>query len=271
MFFIVLLASLIFSCGQASEIAFPHFFSNRVEEIIERAEDLPDMKSDVFESIKGDLRIYWNQLVQNGSVNVNGTDQHFRPAFVGLQAIVEHVMAESLNREIHMLVGIIHTPAPCTPLCNKEVATVDESLVTPDLAKDPRRLYTVHARTKTIRDFYRLGGLLYIVYPQGGRSIRSAEQLAIYDNELKKNPLFLIERVLRASEIPSHLVGATYLMRDKTGKLFAFGIQMTQANKTGQGDFGLWFGPIDHPAVKIRVESVLGFIKAHAPSFNLRL
>ena len=54
-------------------------------------------------------------------------------------------------------------------------------------------------------------------------------------------------------------------MTDRAGKMFAFSIQMSQANKTDQVEFGLWFGPMDHPAVKERVESVLGFIQAHTP------
>ena len=201
----LIIANLLLASACYADNSLDQVIDKRVQMIIEKADALPDMKSQLFQVIHGDLHLYWNQLQKAGMVKVKGADQNFRPAFVGLQAIVEHVMAHALNREIQSLVGIIHTPAPCTPLCNREIAAnqkIDETLVAPDIKKDPKRLYTVQARTKTIRDFYRLGGTLYIAFPKEGRSLRTAEQLAIYDKELQKYPDHLIERVLNIQTFP---------------------------------------------------------------------
>ena len=65
--------------------------------------------------------------------------------------------------------------------------------------------------------------------------------------------------------IPDDLVGATYLFEDASGKAYAFSIKMTQAKDPQEtGSFGLWFGPLDAPAISERVKAVNGLLNTHA-------
>jgi hypothetical protein len=225
---------------------------------IEEADAIPGLKSEEFTPLKKEISDTWNTLVQKGVVEIEGTDRDVRPPFVALQAIVEHVLSCALKKEIRSLKGMIHTPMPATPLCSR--GEVSKNLVDPSIENDPKRLLTVQARTTLIRNFLKLGGVLYISYPKDGMSKRTEEQQTIYKEELSNYPDNLFNRPLNCSSIPDELVGATYLFRDQAGYTFAFSIQMTQAKDPKEtGHFGLWLGSVQNAAVSQRVNAVFSF------------
>jgi hypothetical protein len=192
-------------------------------------------------------------------LEVSGSDQDVRPCFVALQGIVEHVLASELTREVRSLKGFIHPPMPATPLCSK--GEISRELIDPSIELDPLRLFTVKARTTIVRDYLFKGGDLYIIYPKNGFAKRTVEQRKIYTQELMNFPGHLFDVPLPCDYIPSDLIGATYLFEDRSGNTYVFAIKMTQANDPKErGDFKLWFGSIDHPAIQERVKSVASYI-----------
>lgn len=222
---------------------------------IERLESVPGLKPEEFSKLRSEISKAWDTLVQEGVLEVSGTDKDIRPIYVALQGIVEDVLSNTLNEEIRSLKGIIHTPMPATPLCTK--GEISKGLVDPSIENDPNRIQTVKARTTIVRDFLAKGGKLIVAYPKPGYQKRTEEQRTIYNQELKNYPNHLINTPLDCENIPTDLIGATYFFQDQSGKTFVFGIKMTQANDPKDiGHFGLYFGPLDHPAIQKRVQAV---------------
>lgn len=204
----------------------------------------------------------WNTLVAEGVVEITATDKEVRPIFVGLQGIVEHVLASELNHSVKNLKGIIHTPMPATPLCT--TGTISKELVDPSIENDPARLSTVKARTTILRDYLFKGGDLYIAYPKEGLNSRTPEQQAIYKQELLNYPSHLFDVPLDCDSIPLELIGATYFFQNEAGEPFVFSIKMTQAKDPQElGHFGLWFGPLTHPAIQERVTTISTFLEQY--------
>jgi hypothetical protein len=231
---------------------------SRVLETIEHSESIPDLKGKEFCDLKDGIVARWHELVQNGVLEVTGTDEEVRPYFVALQGIVEHVLALELNKEVKALVGVIHTPMPATPLCTD--GSISNDLVDPSVT-DPYRLFTVKLRASIIRTYLGKCADLYICYPRDGLSRRKPEQQKIYHQELENHSSHLFDRPLDCQSIDSDLIGAFYLFTNKQGKTFAFAIKMTQVNNPQDiGNFSLWFGELDHPAIKDRVTKVKEFI-----------
>lgn len=202
----------------------------------------------------------WNTLVAEGVVEITATDKEVRPIFVGLQGIVEHVLASELNTSVKNLQGIIHTPMPATPLCT--TGAISKELVDPSIENDPARLYTVKARTTILRDYLFKGGDLYIVYPKEGFNNRTTEQQEIYKQELRNYPIHLFDVPLDCDTIPLEMIGATYLFQNEAGQTFIFSIKMTQAKDPQElGHFGLWLGPLDHPAIQKRLKTISTFLE----------
>ncbi len=168
-------------------------------------------------------------------------------------------VASELKKEVKALKGIIHTPMPATPLCT--TGEISRELVDPSIEIDPTRLFTVKARTTIIRDYLFKGGDLYIIYPKDGLKKRTEEQQKIYQQELANYPNNLYDVPLNCEHIPTDLIGATYLFQDQSGKTFVFAIKMTQAKDPKEtGNFGLWFGPIDHLSIQERIKAISSYM-----------
>jgi len=237
--------------------AFGSFEAPLVEQVNKRVEQTIELDG-AFAERKNELLPVWETLVREGAYEVVSTDAEARPTFVSLQAIVEHVLATMLDDGVMTLRGVIHTPRPTTPLCTK--GEISKELVDPSIAADPDRLFTVQARTSTLREFLKRGGRLSVVYPEGGLERRTEEQQEIYREELANYPMSLIDYPLGCDSIPSELIGATYFFEDGEGNIFAFAIKMAQAkDPRNGGEFGLWFGPVDHPAVRKRLMTVINY------------
>ena len=240
------------------------YFHSRVLETINHSQDIPGLRAEEFSTLKEDIVRIWNILIQEEVIEITGTDKDLRPYFVSLQGIIEHVLATQLQKEIKTLKGMIHTPMPATPLCM--TGEISKELVDPSIENDPARLFTVKARSTIIRDYLFKGGDLYIVYPKDGLNKRTKEQQTIYQQELLNFPSHLVDMPLDCETIPTDLIGATYLFQNQFGKTFVFAIKMTQAkDPEAIGSFGLWFGPIETPAIQDRLQAVFTYLEQNGP------
>lgn len=198
------------------------------------------------------------ELTAHSVVLREGKDEDLRPLFVNVQADFERALVQGLKKkQIKECTCIIHTPTPATPLCTDgEIST---GLVDPAISNDPKRLLTVKKRPDIIREYLHEGGRLLAVYPRNGRALRSAEQLAVFDDLLKKYPeLKAIE--LDLDQIPDDLIGATYLIRVSDSEEYVLSIRSYQANSPNDGTWAIWFGSLQDTVVAERLEKVLSFL-----------
>ncbi len=202
-----------------------------------------------------------HELQQNGYVAKFGDDAKWRPLFVGLQGQIEHLLAQALeNHKINDLLGIIHTPMPTTPLCNKPHLEITEGLVDKQIKTDPARLKTVLDRSLILRKFLTANGQLQVVYPKGGLERRSPEQQSIYLQELAKHSNLIDIQVNKP--FPDNLVGATYTFNTPEG-IMIFSIRARQANAPeDNAPWEIWFAPEDNALCKKRKNQVCNWIAA---------
>lgn len=93
---------------------------SKVLETIHHATNVPGLKSGEFDVIQEKLPGYWNTLAENSVLTLQGKDAEFRPYFVSIQGIVEHVLALELGKNIKSLVAVIHTSMPALLFVQKE-------------------------------------------------------------------------------------------------------------------------------------------------------
>lgn len=233
---------------------------SKVLETIKYSQNVPGLRSEEFSSLRNGISKNWDTLVEDGVLEVSGTDKDIRPHFVALQGVIEHVLAAELQKGVIALNGFIHTPMPATPLCT--TGEISTELVDPSIETDLVRLFTVKARTTIIRDYLFKGGNLYVIYPKDGFKKRTEEQQKIYQQELVNHPTHLFDISLNCENIPTELIGATYFFQDQSGKTFVFAIKMTQAkDPKDTGNFGLWFGPITHSSIQERIKAVSSYME----------
>lgn len=245
-----------------TESALSTLIDTRVLETIRHSQEVPGLNSKEFPALKTEISKTWSGLLEKGFLEKSGADKDVRPYFVAIQGIVEHVLASELQGNVKALVGVIHTPMPATPLCSK--GEISKELVTPSIESDPARLFTVKARTTIVRDYLFKGGDLHVVYPKDGYDKRTEEQQKIYKQELATYPNHLFDVPLNCASIPTDLIGATYLFQDKSGNKFIFAIKMTQAkDPQDTGNFGLWFGSVDHPGIQGRLHAVSQYLETN--------
>ncbi len=236
----------------------PPTLNERVLTTIARSQQIPGLQSHEMEVMKPKLVDTWDALVATGHFQLRGSDKEARSTFVTLQAVVEHALSEDPG--ITRLTGIIHTPTPTTPLCTE--GTISPHLVAPSIAADPECLFTVKARTTTLRDFLAQEGTLYVVYPEGGLEKRTEAQQKIYKQELVNHMGHLWDCPLDCKKIPDEMIGATYVFVDKEGETCAFSLRITQANDPREcGTYMLWFGSTRNPLVRERVQSIMQFVQ----------
>ena len=248
--------------SQSAQPSLQEALSVKINEVIAHSKKIPGFTEVGFSGLRDSIQNAWNALSQKGVLEITGTDKEVRPYFVALQGVIEHVLSTELQRHVGTLNGFIHTPMPATPLCTK--GEISPDLVDRTIEMDPKRLLTVKVRTTIIRDYLFQGGSLYIVYPRLGLSKRTSEQQKIYSEELSNYSSHLFDIPLDVDEIPSSLIGATYLFKDRLGRLFVFAIKMTQANSPQDtGNFGLWFGSIEQPAIREKVNTLAQFLENH--------
>ena len=232
----------------------------KVVHVVESSEEIPGFDAEQLALVKDKMLQVLQQCSVDGVYKYKGKDEDVRPVLVALQGIIEHVFSVEIGERTNKLIGIIHTPAPATPLCTK--GEISQGLVDGVIANDPARLLTVQGRVTTLRDLLAQGGLLMVVYPESGREKRTQEQLQVYQEELDKYSQNLFDLPLPISSMPQELIGATYVFSKSNGEEMVFSIQITQANSPLEdGEFGLWFGSAQKRKVEERLVSVLHYLE----------
>lgn len=202
--------------------------------------------------------------IENRCVVVQSGNDELRVKFVTLQGSIEHALACSqVLGEIVQLIGIIHTPTPATPLCTKP-DQIDAGLLDESIRYDMEKLLTIRSRAQIVREYLLNGGKLYVVYPEGGLEKRTPQQQNMYTEALHEYAERLIDWKLPSTEIDPDSVGAAYLFKNQQGQVFAFSIKSRQANDPqDQSEWGIWFGPIDHPIVEHRINTIFDYLNSN--------
>lgn len=200
----------------------------------------------------------WQAICKNGMIQRHGNDEQVRDLFVGLQAKIEVILANALEHgQLQGAVGVIHTPKIATPLKKDPKGTMPEGLVADDIARDAQRLKTVTDRAKIVRQFMHAGGTLVTAHMP---EILDGEQKDNYEKVCKAYPNMLRDKELTFANnsFPREFIGATYLLKDNTGKLYSFSISAYQANDEQKQavPWGLWFGDMHTQTVAKRFNTV---------------
>lgn len=239
----------------AEEQQFCKKFLNHVKACVEFNEDIKN---------KQEVLALLNSIENESRILETGSDD-LRVKYVTSQGCIEHVLAcAQVLGDVDHLIGVIHTPTVATPLCVLPDGPYD-GVLDESIRYDLGKLLTVRSRANIVREYLAKGGKLYVVYPQGGREKRTAEQLKIYQDELNRYTENLIDWVLSCKQIDPDMIGATYLFRNNERNVFAFSIKSRQANDIQkQAEWGIWFGPVDDPAITERVNSIFDYLSQNA-------
>lgn len=227
--------------------------SERAIEIVTNNPDVP--QKDALTAVLHNLQ------EQSYYIEEGGPD--LRTKFVGVQGIIEHVLAQLQNEgTITQVKGVIHVPTPATPLCTLPESDPKE-VMDIDLASDPDKRWTVHSRAILLRQYLLLSSELYSVYPEEGMSKRPFEQQVIYHRALVEFPDNLHDCPVNTPDLSGDLIGATYLFADDEGNRYCFAIRASQVNVPGgEEEWGLWLGNVTHEAVATRVNRVFDYLQS---------
>lgn len=221
--------------------------------------------------VMSDEQVFIRKFYETSKQEAAESDALVRPVYVTAQGDFERTMAYMLEKgKIDCLLGWIHTPTPATPLCIR--GNVTQGLVDEEIAKDPKRLFTVMKRPEIIRDFLQKGGVLVALYPREGLFKRTEEQREVFEQVKKDYPNHLIDCPLSVSELPQDMIGATYIFKTCEDEWFAFAIQATQANAPADDrKWVMWFGHADNPEIHERINQVIELSSgAHLPELRSR-
>ncbi len=232
---------------------------NPIDQTVQRYLDNPtevsDLNPQVFANFSDRVKQTFQNLKTQGVITVDGGDETARPVLVALQGIIEYALTSELGASIKEVHGIIHTPMPPTPLCTEGDASTE--LVDQAVANDPSRLLTVQARALIIQEYLQKGGQLYAAYPEGGREKRNEEQQRIYQGNLTQHPTALHNHPIPEG-FDETLTGATYRFEDKSGRIYLFSLEMTQANNPQETTQNrAWFGSTDQPEIIERYRQIV--------------
>lgn len=184
-------------------------------------------------------------------IETGGDD--LRIKYVQAQGCIEHMLSKKQSMgEISKLIGIIHTPLPATPLCVKP----DQNTLS-----DDKKWETVLTRAQILSDYLQKGGILYIVYPEGGLERRTSNQQKIYAENLEQFPENLIDCTLSIAEIAPDMIGATYFFFDANNQPYAFSIKAHQiSHMQPLAEWGIWFGPTSREEISTRIQAVIEYL-----------
>ena len=222
--------------------------------------------------LMGNEQTFIRKFYETSKQEATESDALVRPVYVTAQGDFERTMAYMLEKgKIDCLMGWIHTPTPATPLCTQ--GSVSQGLVDEEIAKDPKRLFTVMKRPEIIRNFLQQGGFLVALYPKDGFLKRTEEQREVFNQVKNDYPNHLIDHPLSISELPQDMVGATYIFKTHEDEWFAFAIQATQANAPEDDrTWVMWFGHADNPEIHERINQVIELSSgAHPRELRSRL
>lgn len=234
----------------------------RMTQAILEMRQLPGLSEEQTSQLQRGVSIAWQTVLTKGVVEKSPADLGVRTVFVGVQGLIEQVLAEELGFSVKSAKGIFLTAMPSTPLCLD--STSAESWLSKTLAQNPQTLYVTTSRAHTVRKFLENEGMLYSAYPKEGLLARSQEQQQTYAETLKAYEGYLFDLPLSTPSLPQELSGALYLFKGQDDETLVFAIQMTQANAlTSSGPAKLWFGPLHHPEVQERLHRVSAYLQTH--------
>lgn len=224
---------------------------NKVRSCVDYNKNIPNKK---------DIYILLSKLERSKYIAQEGNG-NFPMQFVLAQGCIEHVLTCSqILGEITDLVGVIHAPMPATPLCTNLNDPLLGQPLDASIAQDQDKLLTVRSRTQNIRDYLEKGGKLFVAYPKGGLEKRTEEQQNFYLNAVNQYQESLIDTVLNCDQMNPEMTGATYIFKNQEN-WYAFSIKAHQAaNPQENSEWALWFGKVNHPAIKARVNAVCDYL-----------
>ncbi len=183
-----------------------------------------------------ELALNWIDAVRGGSLElITSNDHEARRIFVGLQALIEKVIAEKMAKgEIESAVNIIHTPKPVSPFSAAEddggykstEAFAEALRVNPDAEG------YVKLRRKVLSEFMMAGGVVVSAYPKG------QELSEAYEGNLEAFDGSLIDRPL--DDFDPALTGATLVVTEKNGLTTLFSLNAYQAHTANDGQTKTW-------------------------------
>lgn len=180
-----------------------------------------------------DLPKFLERLGTHGFAEKEGKDVDCRAVCVTAQAGLEVALEQMLRSgRISELQVIILTPLPCTPLRN-EAKEIDFSVTLTSTQ------YTVEKRANTVRDMRAAGATIIAAYSrQKYEELKAQEnpkfkkEVEVYEKE-KSHPN-VIDMPL-SSLVPAHLVGALYLIKDRSGNNYILATQGIQVQDAAPG------------------------------------
>jgi hypothetical protein len=185
----------------------------------------------------------WMAACLSGHARLEGEASITRTCAVTIQHRVESWLADRLNVQRSgpapfVVVAVIHTPAPASPLRQRPDAPVSATLLAPHLRDDANVQATVACRAVSLRHLLEGGGIVYACYSAASLDSMSLIERGVYSSTCAAYPDNLIDA---PSELPPEIFrafcGATYWygasLRSMTG---CFAIRMPQAADATQGN-----------------------------------
>ena len=202
-------------------------------------------KSAYSDKIKAEMLEVLDVLQSEGVYERSGADSANRAVFVGIQGAIESAIGQGLKRhKIAGSVGVVYTPRPPTPLCVKP-GKVDTAAANKEVLSDPQRTSTIQSRAQIVRSYLEEGGKLYVVFPEKGAELRTAEQQEVFKTACKRYQGELFVREIDPKNFKKDQVGAAYKISSWDSSPILFSIKSTQAlDPRLDADWKLWFGPI---------------------------
>ena len=181
----------------------------------------------------------WNNLKKERYISESSDDSTVRPKFVGMQFIMESVIASMLKSGLaEKVTSVIYTPLPPTPL-----RVTDDNitqLVAVDIIKDAQRIDTISSRVISLKEILQNKGLVYATYQKPeNENIDSIPGMSEYLKNAKRYNTLLDNPI---EKINQEFVGASYLVQCSNGQEVFFSIKATQAINSTKSQWKLYYG-----------------------------
>jgi hypothetical protein len=210
-----------------------------------------------------DVATLWKHLKKERYISETSDDSKIRPRFVGMQFIMESVIASMLKSGLaEKVTVVVYSPLPPTPL-----RVTDDNitqLVAIDIIKDPKRLDTISSRVISLRDVLQNKGLVFATY-QKTDNMESIPGMAEYINNVKRYNTLLDNPI---EKINPEFVGASYLIQCSNGQEVFFSIKSTQAVDSNNSQWKLYYGSPFEYKVASYFNTVQGVYKEAGLNFG---
>ncbi len=196
----------------------------------------------------------WKKVLAKGVANNAGLGKDDRRVFTLIQKVAEEEMIKAiLKKDINNAVMIIHSQQPPSPL--RINGKLNEAL---NISPKARKI--MEQRRINILNYLNKGGKIISVYQNTSKVQGMKEYIALLNNQTG-----IIDHKVKA--LPEKNSGATYIIRQLDGSLFAFSILSPQADLPdkaikNEAQWSIWFGPLLNTEVSKRVVQIESFLKS---------